>query len=981
CNLSSCFSAVSCPWRKDTDQEVLLDFRSNILSDPLGIFTSWNSSHHFCHWTGVTCSDLKPQRVIKLTLTSSSLHGSIPQSISNLTSLQQLLLDYNTFSGHIPPEIGSLSDLQILDVHSNSLTGQIPITISNCSKLTVLHLGRNKLVGQIPDLSLSNLTIFGISFNNLTGGLPPSLANLSSLESLSTTFNHLGGTIPESLGDLHKLDFLSMGANMLTGTIPSSIYNISSLTVLCFPENQINGTIPLEVGNSLPNLVELNIGDNRFTGTIPASLSNATNLERFTIPINGISGSLPSLDKLHNLWWLSISTNLLGTGLQGDLDFFSTVGNLTSLRLVSISYNNFGGSLPASVVNLTQLGILAMGLNNISGTIPVGISNLKNLEWLDMGDNQLTGTIPEEMGMLAKLKKLYLKGNRFSGSKIPSSIGNLTQLTHLYMDQSSLEGSIPPSLGNCQKLLLLDLDGNNLSGEIPGEIFNIPSLTIYLGLADNRLSGSLPRQVGSLKNLGTLNVSYNLLSGEIPASIASCVRLETLLLRNNSFQGVIPLSMSLLKGIQVLSVAFNNMSGEIPMFMASFQSLTRLNLVFNNFQGSVPLFRNWTSALVSGNNRLCGGNPEYRLPPCITKSKRRILSIAEIATISASGLVFLALIISSVLLFFVKRRKVVPDPDPECSAHQMTYHRLRRATQEFSPGNLLGTGSFGSVYKGIIDGKVIAVKVLNLLNPAASKSFRAECQVLRTVRHRNLVKLLTACSGVDGAGNEFKALVYEFMGNGSLEEWLYYPDQEGSTPRRLSLVQRLNIAIDVASALEYLHHGLKTPIVHCDLKLSNVLLNDDMTGVVGDFGLARLFPESNISSCSLSSSFGVRGTIEYGMGNEVSSSGDVYSYGMLLLEMLTGKRPTNEMFKEGLNLHRYGDVGSWKEAREILDTVLIEEESSDADFQVKECLVSMLKVGVAASVESPSERMSISDVAVELSQIREKLASSFHVFA
>ncbi|CAN1185080.1 LRR receptor-like serine/threonine-protein kinase EFR [Linum perenne] len=984
--LLSCLISLT---TSQTDEQALLDFKSKISSDPLEIFPSWNSSFHFCQWHGVTC-DLKTQRVIKLTLSSSSIHGSISPSITNLTSLQQLHLDDNTFSGHIPIEIGSLSALRILNLHSNSLTGEIPPTISNCSSLTALSLGRNKLVGRIPDSlgnSLSNLRMFMIDFNNLTGGLPPSMGNVSSLELLSTTSNNLGGTIPESLGKLDKLDFFTMGANMLTGTIPSSIYNISSVSVLCFPENQLHGTIPTDVGNVLPKLIELNIGDNRFTGMIPASLSNATNLERFTIAINGISGTLPSLDKLHKLWWLSISTNLLGTGLEGDLDFFSTVRNLTSLQLVSISYNNFGGSLPHSVVNLTQLEILAMGLNNISGTIPVGMSNLKRLEWLDMGDNQFTGTIPEALGMLERLKKLYLQGNRFSGSIIPSSLGNLTQLTHLYMHQSSIEGSIPPSLGKCQNLLLLDLDGNNLTGEIPGEIFNIASLTIYLGLADNSLSGSLPRQVGSLKNLGNLNVSYNLLSGEIPASIGSCVRLETLLLRNNSFEGVIPSSMSSLKGIQVLSVAYNNLSGEIPEFMGRFQSLTRLNLAFNNFQGSVPsegVFMNSTTVSVSGNRKLCGGIPEYQLPPCSIISEeaksKRLLSVAEIAIIAVCSFVFLALLVSSMLLFFVKRRRV--QPDPECEASQMTYHSLRRATEEFSPRNLVGTGGFGSVYKGIDqeNGKPIAVKVLNLVNPAASKSFRAECEVLRTVRHRNLVKLLTACSGVDAAGNEFKALVYEFMVNGSLEEWLH-PDALVSNPtRRLNFIQRLNIAIDVASALEYLHRGLKTPIVHCDLKPSNVLLNDEMTGLVADFGLARLFPETtnmSYSINSLSSSIGVRGTIgytapEYGMGNEVSTTGDVYSYGMLLLEMFTGKRPTDEMFKEGMNLHGYGKVGSWKEAREIMDTLLVEE-IEESSSEIKECVVSILGVGVAASTEWPGERMRISEVARELCEIREKL--------
>ncbi|XP_044460666.1 probable LRR receptor-like serine/threonine-protein kinase At3g47570 [Mangifera indica] len=192
---------------------------------------------------------------------------------------------------------------------------------------------------------------------------------------------------------------------------------------------------------------------------------------------------------------------------------------------------------------------------------------------------------------------------------------------------------------------------------------------------------------------------------------------------------------------------------------------------------------------------------------------------------------------------------------------------LHNATNGFSSTNLIGVGSFGSVFKGILDdegGTIVAIKVLNLQNPRASKSFMSECKALRNIRHRNLVKVITSCSSIDCQGNDFKALVYEYMSNGSLEKLLHpalETEQQQPEIQNLSLLQRINIAIDVASAIDYLHHHSHEPIIHCDLKPSNILLDDDMTAHVGDFGLARFL--TKFSSHNQSSSVGVRGTIGY----------------------------------------------------------------------------------------------------------------------
>ncbi|CAL5363809.1 unnamed protein product [Camellia sinensis] len=272
---------------------------------------------------------------------------------------------------------------------------------------------------------------------------------------------------------------------------------------------------------------------------------------------------------------------------------------------------------------------------------------------------------------------------------------------------------------------------------------------------------------------------------------------------------------------------------------------------------------------------------------------------------------------------------------------RVSYQTLFNATGGFSVENLIGVGSFGSVYRGTLEygATIVAVKVLKLQRHGASKSSKAECKGLRNIKHRNLVKVLTACLGVDYQGNDFKTLVYDFMENGSLDESLHPVNREDeldNEPKKLSHHQRLNISIDVACALDYLHHQCSTPIVHCDLKPSNILLNN----------LARFFPEATHSfSTNQGSSIGVRGSIgyaapEYAMGSKESTEGDVYSYGILLLEMFTGKRPTDDMFKDSLNLHNFVRLALPHQVADVADPMLFrggEEETSTRNLRNRSC--------------------------------------------
>ncbi|KAF3545892.1 hypothetical protein DY000_02008487, partial [Brassica cretica] len=360
--------------------------------------------------------------------------------------------------------------------------------------------------------------------------------------------------------------------------------------------------------------------------------------------------------------------------------------------------------------------------------------------------------------------------------------------------------------------------------------------------------------------------------------------------------GVISPSIGNLSFLMSLDLSSNSFGGTIPQ----------------EFEGRVPTegnFQNSTIVLVYGNKNLCGDIKELKLDPCIVhapsmmkkhSSLSKKIVIGVCLGISFIFLVFIVLL--SLCWFMVFHEKI-------------SYGDLRNATNGFSSSNCIGSGSFGTVFKALLpaENDVVAVKVLNLKRRGAMKSFLAECESLKDIRHRNLVKLLTACSSIDYQGNEFRALIYEFMPNGSLDMWLHPEEVEEihRPSRTLTLLERLDIAVDVASVLEYLHVHCHEPIAHCDLKPSNILLNDDLTAHLSDFGLARLLLKFDQESfLNYLSSAGVRGTIgyaapEYGLGGQPSVHGDVYSFGVLLLEMFTGKRPTNELFGGNVTLHSY----------------------------------------------------------------------------
>ncbi|KAL5199864.1 hypothetical protein ABZP36_021067 [Zizania latifolia] len=948
----------------------------------------------------------------EIDLSSNKLQGSIPSALGNLPKLQTLVLSSNSLTGDIPQFLGTFS-LQYVDLGNNALTGSIPESLANSSSLQVLRLMSNNLSGELPKSLLNTSSLLAICLqqnifvgsipavtaksspikylylndNYISGTIPSSLGNLSFLLELYLSNNNLVGNIPESLGHIQTLEMLSLSVNNLSGIVPPSLFNVSSLRFLAMGNNSLTGRLPFGIGYTLPIIRGLILSTNKFFGPIPDSLLNAYNLKKLYLGNNSFTGFMPFFGSLPDLEQLDVSYNMLE---PGDWGFITSLSNCSTLTKLMLDGNSLQGKLPVSIGNLSSnLDSLWLRDNKISGPIPPEIGNLKGLNTLFMDYNLFTGTIPPTIGNLNTLVVLSFAQNKLSGH-IPDVFGNLVQLTDLKLDGNNFSGRIPASIAQCTQLQILNLAHNSLDGNIPSKIFKISSLSEEMDLSHNYLSGGIPDEVGNLIHLNKLGISNNMLSGNIPSSLGQCVVLEYLEIQSNFFVGSIPQSFATLISMKKMDISRNNLSGKIPEFLTSLSSLRELNLSFNNLDGMVPrggIFDIDAAVSMEGNSHLCTSVPTRGMPLCsaLVDRKRKLKVLVLVLEIVIPSVVIVIIILS----YFVRiyRRKEM-EANPHCKQinvpfKKITYQDIVKATDRFNSANLIGSGSFGTVYKGNLDiqeGEV-AIKIFNLGVYGAQKSFAVECEALRNIRHRNLVKIISLCSSADSSGADFKALVFQYMANGNLDTWLH-PKANGHSERTLNFNQRINIALDVAFALDYLHNQCASPLVHCDLKPSNILLDLDMVAYVSDFGLARcLNITSNAYEDSSKSLAQLKGSIgyippEYGVSEVISTKGDVYSFGVLLLEMITGASPTDERFNDGTSLRELVATAFPNNTSEIVDPTMLNGEINKTTVMQK-CIIPLVRIGLYCSMASPKDRWEMGQVCAEILRIKH-VSSSIH---
>ncbi|PIA31835.1 hypothetical protein AQUCO_04800021v1 [Aquilegia coerulea] len=935
-----------------TDKTALLAFKKTITPDRQSALENWNEMFDVCNFTGVVCSPRR-HRVFKLLLNNTNIEGLLSPFIANLTGLRKLDLSQNKLFGLIPTEFAQLRFLWFLKLDGNLLHGKIPESLSFLWRLRYVHLGDNNLAGIIPASIFSNCT---------------------SLRYVDFSINSLNGEIPSEVGNPPELWGLNLYVNHLRGKIPLSLANASNLYTLDLENNHFSGELPSEVVSKLNLLTNLHLSYNYMV-----SHASNTNLEPFL-------ASLINCTCLEEL-------ELAGMGLGGRLS--NTIGLLsTTLSKIHLEDNRIFGMIPPNVGNLLNLTLLNLSSNLLNGTIPVEIGQLEKLEQLILSNNSFSGGVPATLGQIRSIGLLDLSRNRLTGV-IPASLGDLSLLNYLFLNNNDLSGEIPSSLGKCRDLHKLDLSYNKLTGRIPPKIPGLGEIRIFLNLSNNLLQGPLPYEISKLESVQQIDLSSNNLTGNIFPQLSNCISINLLNLSHNSFEGQLPESLGELRNLESLDVSNNSLSGLIPSSFSKCPNLASLNLSFNHFSGPIPtggIFKSVTCLTFLGNPHLCGS--VTGIPICVRRkhslhSRKFLVTISTVVSVSLFLMTICCAIGYRHIKQIISREKdeLLSESAPALKLNfpRVTYKELSEATQGFDQGKLIGSGSYGEVYQGVLrDGTAVAIKVLRLQTGNSTKSFNRECQVLKRIRHRNLMRIVTAYSLPD-----FKALVLPYMSNGSLDNHLYpQPDTgTGSNSLDLSLIQRVNICSDIAEGMAYLHHHSPVKVIHCDLKPSNVLLNDDMTALVSDFGIARLVMTIGVGNSALVENMGnstaniLCGSIgyiapEYGFGSSTSTKGDVYSFGILVLEMVTRKRPTDGMFNGGLSLHKWVKNHYHGRVEKVIDSSLVRTTRDQAPEVMKMwevAIAELLELGLLCTQEVPSTRPTMLDAADDLDRLKRYL--------
>ncbi|XP_062169066.1 probable leucine-rich repeat receptor-like serine/threonine-protein kinase At3g14840 [Alnus glutinosa] len=847
-----------------------------------------------------------------------------------------------------------------------------------------------------------HVIMISLKEQNLSGTLPPNLTGLPFLQQIDLTRNYLNGPIPPGWGSSPQLVGISLLGNRLTGSIPKELANITTLKSFTVEFNQLSGNLPPELGN-MPSIERFLLSSNNFTGELPDSFAGLVNLTDFRISDNQFSGKIPNyIQNWKNLSRLQIQASGLNGTIPPEIAFLK---NLTDLRISDLS----GSEEPFPPLNnLTQLKTLILRSCNITGQLPEFLKDMTNLKTLDLSFNKLSGKIPSSFSSLQETDFIYLTGNLLTGDVPPWMLtkgSNSRNIDLSYNKFTVGESSCrQPSLNLFASSLIGDNSGmvpclsssscpdqklNKLHINCGGQTVTIKGSTAYDADTDSvgasQLQQSSPTwalsTTGDFIDNGrgdtyTVTNSDGLSMTNPQLQLYMNARLSPLSLTYYAFcmeNGNYTVSL------HFAEIVFTNDKTYSSLGRRIFDIYIQEKLVWKDFNivkeaGGVgkAFITNFTAAVTNNTLEIrlyWAGKGTTDIPkkgvygPLISAiSVVNPDNILENGTGISRGATVGIVVAGAFVIFLVlgilwwkcclgQTNKMEQDlKGLNLQTGTFTLRQIKAATNNFDAANKIGEGGFGSVYKGLLsDGTRIAVKQLSSKSKQGNREFVNEIGMISALQHPHLVKLYGCCI----EGNQL-LLVYEYMENNSLARALFGPEEYGL---KLDWPMRQKICVGIARGLAFLHEESRLKIVHRDIKATNVLLDKNLNPKISDFGLAKLDEEDNTHiSTRVAGTYGYMAP-EYALRGYLTDKADVYSFGIVALEIVSGRTNTSYRAKE--------------ESFQLLDwTLLLKEKDSllelvdprlGSNYKKEEVMV-MINVGLLCANASAAVRPTMSAV-------------------
>ncbi|KAJ9141266.1 hypothetical protein P3X46_031819 [Hevea brasiliensis] len=769
-------------------------------------------------------------RVTSITLSSMGLKGQMSGDITNLPELQILDLSYNKdLRGPLPASIGNLKKLKYLILVGCSFSGPIPNSVGSLQQLVYLSLNSNAF----------------------TGPIPPSIGNLSELYWLDLADNKLDGNIPVSTDTTPGLDMLvktkhfHLGKNQLSGEIPSKLFS-SDMTLIhvLFDSNKLTGSIPSTLA-LVQTLEVIRFDRNSLIGPVPSNLNVLTNVSELFLSNNGLTGPLPNLTGMSFLNYLDISNNSFDAS-----DFPRWISTLQSLTTLMMEGTQLQGQIPPSFFSLANLQTVVLSNNRLNGTLDIGTINSDQLQLIDLQTNSISDYTPKPG---QKQVDIILVNN---------PVCQETGVIASYCTVSRPNSSYVTLPNNC---VPIPCRSNQISSP------NCNCAYAYTGL--------LVFRAPSFSDLGNITIYISLQRSLMDSFRSNQLPVDSVSLSNPRKDlseyldlnlQVFPFDRDYFNQTIISQIGFvlSNQTFKPPKFFGPYYFIGD---VYHYFAGEATRSNNSSNTgiiigAVAGGSALLlllvlAGLYAYRQKKRAERATEWNNPFAHWDSTKSSGAGF-----------------------PQLKgARFFSFEELKKYTNNFSEANDIGSGGYGKVYRGVLpNGQLIAIKRAQQESLQGALEFKTEIELLSRVHHKNVVSLLGFCFE---RGEQM--LIYEFVPNGSLNESL-----SGKSGIRLDWVRRLKIALGAARGLAYLHELANPPIIHRDIKTTNILLDERLNAKVADFGLSK--PMSDTEKGHITTQ--VKGTMgyldpEYYMTQQLTEKSDVYSFGVVMLELLTARKP------------------------------------------------------------------------------------------